>query len=107
MPGRSSVPKALLIVCALCIGVSARAQPVTGAVERLSPDRPEAWAMNYFTASSFMTGFGATPALRPGRQTAAVELGHIPHLDAEQRQVGFSGFKEEDLNKSPVIGRLR
>ncbi|KQY50550.1 hypothetical protein ASD14_12685 [Lysobacter sp. Root494] len=87
--------------------MGAKAQPVTGAVERLSPDRPEAWAMNYFTASSFMTGFGETRPLQPGQWMAAVELGHIPRLSEEQRQVGFSGFKQEDLNKSPVIGRLR
>jgi len=101
----------LLVVCALCIGlgvsVGVKAQPVTGAVERLRPDRPEAWAMNYFTASSFMTGFGATRPLQAGEWVAAVELGHIPRLSEEQRQVGFSGFKKEDLNKSPVIGRLR
>jgi len=28
--------------------------------ERLDADRPEAWAMHYFTAATLMTGFGAT-----------------------------------------------
>jgi len=107
MPGRPRVLKALLVACTLCTGAAAKAQPVVGAVERLRPDRPEAWAMNYFTASSFMTGFGAVPRLRTGQWTAAIELGHIPRLSEEQRQVGFTGFKREDLNKSPVIGRLR
>jgi hypothetical protein len=34
-------------------------------------------------------------------------LGSIPSLSARQRQVGFNGFKTEDLNKSQVFGRLR
>jgi hypothetical protein len=75
--------------------------------ENLAPDRPEAWAMSYFTATSFMTAFGATPELPAGRIRIALELGEIPHLDESQRRVGFNGFKSEDLNKSPVVGRLR
>lgn len=85
----------------------AAAQDVFRENERLDPDRPEAWAMNYFTATSFMTAFGETPELAPGGVRLAVELGEIPHLDASQRQVGFNGTKAEDLNKSPVVGRLR
>jgi hypothetical protein len=104
MRGRSFLLPALLLS-----GVStiASAQTVYRSNEQLDPDRPEAWAMNYFTATSFMTGLGRTPALRPGQWAAAVELGHIPSLSDEQQRVGFSGSKSEDLNKSPVIGRLR
>lgn len=75
--------------------------------ENLAPDRPEAWAMSYFTATSFMSAFGATPTLSTGGIRIAVELGEIPHLDESQRRVGFNGSKSEDLNKSPVFGRLR
>ena len=75
--------------------------------ELLASDRPEAWAMNYFAASSLMTAFGETPALRPYQWQAAVELGYIPRLSEEQQRVGFNAFKREDLNKSPVFGRLR
>ena len=82
------------------------AQPVTGAVERLSPDRPEAWAMNFFTMASVVTGFGASPQLAPGQWAVAAELGQIPRLSDRQQHVGFSGFKREDLNKSPAIGRV-
>ena len=63
--------------------------------------------MNYFAASSLMTSFGESPELRPGRWSVAAELGHIPRLSDAQRRVGFNGFKTEDLNKSPVFGRLR
>jgi hypothetical protein len=106
MPGHSRLLKLLLAVVALSAG-EANAQPVIGAVERLSPDRPEAWAMNFFTLASAMTGFGASPRLAPGQWSAAAELGQIPHLSDRQQRVGFSGFKREDLNKSPAIGRLR
>lgn len=108
MPGRSFLMQVLPLAGALFVAsAGAQAQTVIRDDERLDTDRPEAWAMNYFTASSFMTGFGATPALRPGQWTAAVEVGHIPHLSDAQQQVGFGGFKQEDLNKSPAIGRLR
>lgn len=85
---------------------SARAQILIEGSERLADDRPEAWAANRATAASMMSAFGdATPA--PGEFRVAVELAEIPWLDADDRRVGFNGNKEEDLNKSPVFGRLR
>ena len=97
----------LAVLASGAVSTVADAQTVYRGNEQLDPDRPEAWAMHYFTATSFMTGFGRTPALRSGQWAAAVELGHIPSLSDEQQRVGFSGSKSEDLNKSPVIGRLR
>lgn len=88
-----------------CTG--ANAQVVVQEHERLDSNRPEAWAMHYFTASTLMTGFGPTPALRAGRWAVAGEIGHIPRLSREQQQVGLGGSKHEDLNKSPAMGRLR
>ena len=75
--------------------------------EALDGDRPEAWAMHYMTAASLMTSFGPSPRLATGQWQAAMELGDIPRLDAAQRAVGFNGTKAEDLNKSPVFGRVR
>ena len=37
----------------------------------------------------------------------SAELSSIPHLTREQQKIGFGGFKDEDLNKSPAFGRLR
>lgn len=91
----------------LCSNGNAGAQTVIKVDEYLAPDRPEAWAMNYFAAASLMTSFGETAALAPGRWGVALELGHIPRLSDTQQRVGFNGFKTEDLNKSPVFGRLR
>lgn len=75
--------------------------------EILASDRPEAWAMHYVSAASFMTAFGATPELAAGEWRLAGELAHVPSLSEAQQQVGFGGEKAEDLNKSPVFGRLR
>lgn len=97
----------LLLASSVQIGQGASAQTVFRDDEILSPDRPESWAMNYFAASSLMTAFGEGYALAPGQWEAAAELGHIPRLSDTQQRVGFIGTKAEDLNKSPLFGRLR
>lgn len=89
------------------LGQSVCAQTVVGNDETLASDRPEAWAMKYVAASTFMTAFGESPELAPGHWNVALEAALIPRLSDAQRQVGFDGFKKEDLNKSPVFGRLR
>ena len=96
------------VACLLLSSQAALAQEVYYREEEiLGSERPEAWAMNYFTATSFMTAFGETPTLEPWQWDLALELGHIPSLSESQRTVGFNGFKNEDLNKSPVFGRAR
>jgi len=97
----------LVMASLLLCNTPMHAQTVFRDDEILDDDRPEAWAMNYFAAASLMTAFGESPALAPGRWSLALEAGHIPRLDAPQRQVGFNGFKGEDLNRSPVFGRWR
>jgi hypothetical protein len=92
---------------ALAPAAPGSAQTIVRDVERLAADRPEAWAMNYVSASTIATGFGAAPDLRAGQWRLDADLGHIPRLDARQQRVGFGGEKAEDLNKSPVFGRVR
>ena len=75
--------------------------------ESLADDRPEAWAMRHAAAATAFTAFGATPALAAGQWRLALDVAQVPHLDRRQRTVGFRGTKLEDLNKSPVFGRLR
>ncbi|UHQ18442.1 hypothetical protein LVB87_09465 [Lysobacter sp. KIS68-7] len=75
--------------------------------ENLTESRPEAWAMRYYTGTTLMTPFGTEPALAPWQMQVGAELGSVPRLDDTQRRVGFDGIKLEDLNKSPVVGRLR
>lgn len=97
---------ACLFLC-LCLPMPTWAQSVIDDTDYLTEERPEAWAMHYFTATSLMTAFGPIPHLAPGRWQVAAELGEVLHLDADQRSVGFNGTKAEDLNKSPVFGRVR
>ncbi len=101
---------ALAAVALVLVGVPGAplgAQPLTGGEEHLAADRPEAWAMNYLAATTLFTGFGATPSLPPGVWMLAADLGQIPRLSETQQRVGFDGTKLEDLNKSPVFGRVR
>jgi hypothetical protein len=87
--------------------LSASAQTVVEVTEPVARDSPEGWAMRYFAGTTLMTSFGAVPETSPWRGHLAAELGGIPRLGEEQQRVGFGGFKNEDLNKSPVFGRLR
>ena len=97
----------LLAATVLAWQACAQAQDVIRNDETLASTRPEAWAMGYVAASTFMTGFGETPTLVPWQLQVAGDLGHIPRLAESQQRVGFFGTKQEDLNKSPVFGRLR
>lgn len=102
-----------LAIGALAGAVWAFAAPAADAVPTvhndasLASDRPEAWAMTWVAASTFFTAFGATPPLDRGHFDGAAELGAVPRLSASEQRVGFNGVKEEDLNRSPVFGRLR
>ncbi len=96
-----------LICLTLLFAPPLMAQSIVDDQEILASDRPEAWAMNYVLASSVMTSFGATPELAAGEWNVGAEIGHIPRLSRRQQQIGFGGEKAEDLNKSPVFGRLR
>ena len=90
----------------LAVPAASTAQVLIEGTDHLADDRPEAWAANRATAASVMSAFGdATPA--PGDWRVAAEFAEIPWLDRDERRVGFNGNKLEDLNKSPVFGRLR
>ncbi len=94
---------AALAFCA----AGARAQTTVRNDEHLASSRTEAWAMNYVGASTLMTAFGETRELPAWQWSAALDFGHIPRLTEAQQRVGLHGIKQEDLNKSPVFGRLR
>jgi hypothetical protein len=91
----------------LLLAPAAWAQTVVSSSQTVATDSPEAWAMRTFAGTTLMTSFGDVTRVAPWRWSAAVDLGAIPHLSEAQQQVGFGGFKNEDLNKSPVFGRLR
>ena len=88
------------------VGV-ARAQEVITDREHLAFDRPEAWALQYFTSTTFLTPFESAAPEAPGDIDVQIEAGWIPSLSPAQQQVGFAGTKQEDLNKAPVLIRPR
>jgi hypothetical protein len=98
---------ALALFCGFALAAPVQAQLIDNSRERVALDTPEGWAMAWVTASSLMTGFGGTPTLAPGALSLSAELGSIPTLSEAQQRVGFGGLKDEDLNKSPLFGRLR
>jgi len=75
--------------------------------EHLDSDRPEAWAMNYFTSVSLLSAFGTPHSRELGSLDLGLELDWIPQLSKSERRVGFNGTKEEDLNKAPIFARPR
>lgn len=95
------------ILLPILASLPAAAQLVIETTESVATDSPEGWAMRYLAGTTLMTSFGTAPAIAPWRGAIAAELGAIPGLSEEQQRVGFGGFKQEDLDKSPVFGRLR
>ena len=63
--------------------------------------------MAWFGSLAISTRLGEPFRLEPGEWTAGLEAGWIPTLSEEDRRVGFDGTKVEDLNRSPVLGRVR
>lgn len=99
--------RALGALALLAFASGAAAQFVDDSRERYAFDSPEGWAMAWVTASTLMAAGGSTPSLAFGEVQVGADLASIPWLDEEQQRVGFGGFKDEDLNKSPAFGRLR
>ncbi len=96
---------ALALVAAAPAG--ARAAQVIGDRQELDFDRPEAWALKYYGAAAQPTWLGGPLPVRPWSLRLGLEAAWIPYLDEHQRRVGFDGTVVEDLNKTPVAGRVR
>jgi len=77
------------------------------AAEHLDFNRPEAWALKYFTSTTLLAGLDTSAESRPGSVTFGAELAALPSLSAAEQRVGFNGTKEEDLNKAPLFARPR
>jgi len=63
--------------------------------------------MNYFTSVTLLAGLSVPHSREFGAIEGGAELDWIPQLSPAQRQVGFNGTKEEDLNKAPIFARPR
>ena len=74
--------------------------------EDIAFDRPESWAMSYFSAVMQPTAVGTVGDLPAGAVEISLEGGWVPALSEADRRVGFNGTKVEDLNRTPVFGRV-
>lgn len=91
----------------LAAAAPAAAQEIIRADEDLAFDRPEAWAMKYYSAVSLASGFGVPAERRRGDVDFAFEVGWIPEIEGDDARVGFRGTKQEDVNKAPLLARPR
>ncbi len=99
-----------LAACAVMVLVVAppsAAQMVMNATEHLSFDRPESWALKYFTSASLLDGLDTPRTQKPGSVSIGVEAGWLPSLSDAQQQVGYNGTQAQDLNKAPFFPRPR
>jgi hypothetical protein len=105
----SGARRSLLVAALLAVLASSSAwsQPVIGSREDLDFDRPEAWAMAWFAAVMFPTALDPGEALDPGAVELSFESGWVPSLSEDQRTVGFTGTKPEDINRTAVFARPR
>src|ERR1700730_7283889 len=82
-------------VFSLALSVPATAQTsVVAPVENLSFDRPEAWALKYFTSMLLLSGWETPEELPSGSVRIGLELGWVPALSPAQERVGFDGTKQ-------------
>ena len=84
--------------------------PVADTEETLDFDRPESWAMARLSTVTQMSAMGTDPH-KPSTGRLGMDLGFeafwIPQLSEEQQRVGFNGQYEQNLDWSPVAGRIR
>ena len=83
----------------------ADAQMVMSGVEQLPFDRPESWALKYFTSASLLSGLEVPRSQKPGAVSIGLEAGWLPPLTDAQQLVGYNGTEAQDLNKAPFFLR--
>src|SRR6476619_4634353 len=102
MRAKGLITLSLLLAPPLALG-----QNIVRNDELLDADRPEAWAMAYASSGTLLTSTGDAPLLAAGRWMFALDVAQVPRLSDEEQRIGFNGLKQEDLNRSPVFGRVR
>jgi hypothetical protein len=95
------------IMISLCASSASLAQEPISGYDFKAFDTPEGWAMAHTLSSALNLGTGPADNLGLFQWQLEAELASIPHLSKDQQQVGFGGYKYEDMNKSPVFGRAR
>jgi hypothetical protein len=92
-------------MCCSLAGVAgdAIAQTSSGSsTGQIAFDRPEEWAMKYFTSATSLSGLTTPDRPSAGSLAVQFEIGWLPTLSTAQERVGFDGTAPEHLNKAPV-----
>jgi hypothetical protein len=100
----------MAVVCGSLLGVTGDAIAQTSSTSstgQIAFDRPEEWAMKYFTSATSLSGLSTPDIPSPGSLAVQFEIGWLPTLSTAQQRVGFDGTAPEDLNKAPVFLRPR
>ena len=98
-----AVGTVLLVV----VSTPAAAQMVMNSVDHLTFDRPESWALKYFTSATLIGGLETPRTQKPGSVSIGIEAGWLPPLSGAQQMVGYDGTESQDLNKAPFFPRPR
>ncbi|MGH9410632.1 MAG: hypothetical protein ACRD1V_14390 [Vicinamibacterales bacterium] len=101
---RPFVVESILALLILNAGLAAAQAPSTP--QRIEFDRPEAWAMKYFTSASLLVA-PSVPSAGLSRVRLGLDVVALPPLSTAQQRVGFNGTAQEDLNQAPVFVRPR
>lgn len=107
--GFSSRGACLAVWAALVLSTPSLAagQMVMDAVDHLPFNRPESWALKYFTSATLLTGLETPRTQKPGSVSIGLEIGWLPPLSDAQQLVGYNGTESQGLNKAPVFFRAR
>ena len=103
---RGSCTSAMIVIGCLFVTSDAIAQ-ASSSSDQIAFDRPEAWAMKYFTSATSLSGLATPERLMPGSLAIQFETGWLPTLSPADELVGFNGTAPEDLNMAPVFVRPR
>lgn len=109
VPAGRLTMRCLCVLLTLTFGLAhpCLAQVVVRDHQDLDFQRPEAWAMAYMGAATLFLSSAVPRHTEAGAVRLGAEFSLIPHIDHADTKVGFNGTKFEDLNKSPLFGRLR
>jgi hypothetical protein len=101
----------LLVVSSFCLmaGKATAQTTVINRVQHVGFNSPEGWALKYFTSATSLSGLQPPAPLGEhatfGSVTLGLETDWLPALSPDRARVGFTGKKEEDLNKAPILAR--
>lgn len=101
---------AYVAACAVLVIVlpaPAAGQMVMSPVESLPFDRPESWALKYFTSATLLGGLETPRTESPGSVSIGLEADWLPALSTAQQFVGYDGTQAQDLNKARFFPRPR